>query len=125
MGWLQAGVACVALLVIGVATCGKNTVPVRSGHDDAGKAEDAACEAQRNHLVVLYSAAADSESVSENLRVEFVESLVHMVMKDCQHSPRQVASCLGQAQSAKDLESLCLLPIDDEGQAEGRQFSGG
>jgi hypothetical protein len=46
-----------------------------------------------------------------------------MVLTDCRDDVRRVAPCIERARRVADLERECLIPLDDDGQVEGRKFS--
>ena len=73
----------------------------------------AACEAQRGKVEQLYRLEAQAKEPS---RVdEAVADNTSMVMTDCARQPDKIAPCIGAAKSVADLESRCVIPLDDEG----------
>ncbi len=76
------------------------------------------CETARPKIEALYRAEAE---VKEPKRVEeAVADNTAMVLADCKKLPDRVVPCLAAAQTLADLESKCLVQLDDEG-TEGEQ----
>lgn len=64
-----------------------------------------------------------SESTGNpELDADVLEANVHMVLADCSSDPDRFAPCIRRAGSVAALERDCLIPLDDEGASEGRQF---
>lgn len=111
----------VALLVF-LGACSQGKSPVGPQYsEDGGSAS--ACESIQETVEAHYERAAIEEEVALNLRPEFVEANVHMVMVDCKANPAAVISCVNAADSAKALETDCLAPLDEAGEVEGKTFS--
>ncbi|MCA9675521.1 MAG: hypothetical protein KC464_10840 [Myxococcales bacterium] len=81
-----------------------------------GTGTAADCDGVRRHVEELYradpSGGASDEAVADN---------VAMVMSDCARDPGRVAGCAGAARTVNELETRCLVPLDDEG-SEGDRF---
>lgn len=99
--------------------CGTSTPSTTLGAED----EPVTCESMRGHVQAIYREASQSEGVAANLSSEFVSANVHMVMADCVEAPERVRTCVRDARSARQIESECLLPLDDEGTVEGQRFA--
>ncbi len=105
-----------------VASCGQSKAPARPlPHGDGGQV--ASCEPAAEKAAILYKQAAFDEGLAPNLHADFTEANVHMVMVDCRANPEAVVRCVSKATSVAQLESRCLAPLDDAGEAEGRYFS--
>ena len=111
------------LSVLALAACGQSQAPLGAPPtDDAGRV--LGCEAFADKVSNLYRGAAEAEGIATNLQSDFVTANVHMVLVDCQSAPERLTRCLDQAGSVADLETHCLLPLDEAGTVEGRHFSG-
>lgn len=85
-----------------------------------GTGSGADCAAIEPHVHDLYKAEATAGGSGENVDEEVADN-VTMVMNDCAASPDKVAPCATGAKTVAELESKCLLPLDDEG-SEGDKF---
>lgn len=95
------------------------------GDGDGGggrTAHNERCAKLSSHLEQLYAATTpkDKPELAADLRAANVE----MVMTDCREEPDRVAPCVEKATSADEIESKCLIPLDDDGKVEGRKFGG-
>ena len=45
-----------------------------------------------------------------------------MVLRDCQSAPDVVIPCVETATDVAEIESSCLIALDDDGEVESRQF---
>ena len=71
------------------------------------------CEDVKPHVEQLYRAEAQ---LREPKRVDdAVADNTAMVMTDCAKDPGKAVPCLARAGSIVELESQCLVPLDDEG----------
>lgn len=110
------------LLMVLCTACGQSQAPVApQAGDDAG--DTANCESLTRKATGLYQVAAVDEGLAPNLHTEFVEANVHMVMVDCHAQPKLVISCVASAETVADIESKCLIPLDDSGEVEALQFA--
>lgn len=93
------------------------TTGTGNGTGHATGALPAACEAIRGKLQQLYRAEAQAK---EPARVEeAMADNTAMVLADCVAQPaslrEQLAACVRGASSVVDIESRCVIPLDDEG----------
>lgn len=113
-------IACLCVFLIG---CGSNKSSQRaSNRGDGGTVSLQGCDALKAKVEGLYRKSAKSEEVSINLQSEYISANLHMVMKDCQRDAA-VLPCLQRSKSVAEIESNCLLPLDDQGNAEAKEFS--
>ncbi len=132
---LVVAVAVSSLLVVACAckSRGAGGTGAGTGTDSGtgtGTGSVADCEAVRGHVEALYRALATS-AAAEGAEAgatapsvdEAVADNVTMVMTDCAADPGRVAACAGQARDVAQLESTCLIPLDDSG-SEGDRFKG-
>ena len=75
----------------------------------SGEVVAGACDAQRDKIARLY--ASDPRTADDNTT---------MVMLECARDPR-IASCVDGVATARELESKCLAPLDEEG-SEGDEL---
>jgi hypothetical protein len=91
----------------------------RSAHPPGGGVAPA-CETLRPKLERLYRAEAE---VKEPTRIdEAVSDNTTMVLNDCARAPDRVARCVEAAASIAEIESKCVLPLDEEG-SEGLELA--
>lgn len=110
-------------MTLGACGCkskGRTTTGNKPGTDPA------ACDGVRDRVHGLYAAAApappDESPEAAKLRQQEVADNTEMVMVDCRREPARVAPCAEKAPSVQALERDCLLPLDDDGKAEGDYF---
>ena len=105
----------------------------KSGDDTLGKGHGngppptaADCDGQREPVTRLYAqsypAPPGESPEAAALRAQELQDNVAMVMADCKKDPARVVPCLQTVVSVKQLEQACLIPLDDEGNAEQQQF---
>ena len=71
------------------------------------------CESARDKVEGLYRAEA---RVKEPRRVDdAVADNTQMVLKDCNKAPARVVPCLAAAQTVAEIETKCVIPLDDDG----------
>ena len=76
------------------------------------------CDQVKPRVEALYRGEAQQK---EPARVdEAVADNTTMVMTDCARTPDRAPACITAATTVRDLESRCLIPLDDEG-TEGDQ----
>jgi hypothetical protein len=80
---------------------------------------DATCDAIKTHVEKLYRAEASGDNIDEQ-----VADNTQMVMNDCAAAPDKVARCAKGATNVADLETRCLIPLDQEG-SDGDRFGKG
>jgi len=106
------------LLVVAMFAC---ACPSKQGGPGTGSGTGArptgplpaACEAVRGKLEQLYRAEAQAKEPS---RVEeAVADNTAMVLADCAKTPDKVAACIKGASTVAELESRCVVPLDEEG----------
>jgi len=111
-----------ALTCLGCPGKSKNKPPTAG--DGAGAADP--CAALASKVEALYRAegagARPATDAGAQLADELVAANVHMVLKDCRTDPGTFVPCLSKAQSTAEIESECVVPLDDEGKVEGRAF---
>jgi len=112
--------ACLCAFALG---CGSGT---KVGHRPADDASDGGppkmnCAGAAAKVEGLYTKAAESEGIAVNLRSAYLSANVHMVRVDCDRDS-SVLPCLLRSKTVAEIESNCLLPLDDEGEAEQREF---
>jgi hypothetical protein len=76
------------------------------------------CEGAKGKLGKLYRAELEKKD-PKNVD-ELVADNTAMVLKDCKKAPDRVIPCLIAAQTVKDVETKCVVQLDDEG-TEGEQ----
>lgn len=86
------------------------------------------CDGARANVEALYRADATAAHANEpdaakaaQLIDEQTADNVAMVMTDCAADPARVAGCARAARSVAELESSCLIPLDDTG-SEGERL---
>ena len=99
-------------LALGCA-CPKKPTPPTGGGSGSGSAVATGCDSVKPKIEQLYRAEGQQR---EPKRVEeYVADNTHMVMADCAKQPDKAVPCITAAQSVSDLESKCLVPLDEEG----------
>jgi hypothetical protein len=103
-------------LALGACACkGKK----ETGGGGNGTGGNPTCEAVKAHVETLYRAEASGDNIDEQ-----VADNTQMVMNDCAAAPDKVAPCAKDAKDVADLETRCLIPLDQEG-SEGDRFTKG
>jgi hypothetical protein len=83
------------------------------GSSGGGQVELTGCEAARSKVEALYRADAQQH---EPKRVdEAVADNTAMVMAECNRLPDAFTTCISSVTSVKDLETLCMPKLDEEG----------
>jgi len=105
------------LIAIAVLGCGTSKPPAGTSAGSATGSSaggtGTACDAARAKVEQLYRAEAQAR---EPKRVdEAVADNTTMVMNDCVRAPAKVAACIAGVASVADLETRCLVALDDEG----------
>lgn len=119
------------MLVLLLSACGcKNgdksggTLGNGNGQGPAPTAAD--CDGLRDRLITLYGQAApappDETPEAGKLREQEARDNADMVVADCRRDPARIVPCVRRAADARQIEQGCVLPLDDEGNAEQRQF---
>lgn len=92
-----------------------STAPPRPAEDaaPADLGDPAACDALADRVTALYEAE----------KVEHAADNAAMILADCRTHPNRFVPCIEAAASVAALERDCVIPLDDEGTVEGRQFS--
>ena len=83
------------------------------------------CAAMAPKVEGLYRALPTDSGAGDAgiaLQADLLAANVHMVLKDCRTDPATFVPCLTKAQTVAEIESDCLVPLDDEGAGEGRAF---
>ena len=104
----------------------------RGSEAGGGSGESSAavrCAGEADRVRGIYQREApppgDGEGeVPAALARDLLEANVEMVLTDCERDPDRVLACIRRAQSVEQLEGECVIPLDDEGMAEERQFGG-
>jgi hypothetical protein len=103
------------LIVLAALGCGPSKSPAaaRPVSVSPGAPTGTACDGARAKVEQLYRAEAQAR---EPKRVdEAVTDNTTMVMNDCVQAPDRVAACLASVDTVAELESRCLVALDDEG----------
>lgn len=111
--------AILALALLGA--CSGKSKGTDTGGDGATAAD---CSPHEAKVRQLYEAEEPNADTTPALRAELVTANVHMVMSDCRKKPNTVAPCLAEAESIADIESRCVIPLDDLGEVEARELGG-
>ena len=99
-------------LLVGCACPQKPATPTGGG-SGSGSAVASTCDAVKPKIEQLYRAEGQQR---EPKRVdEYVADNTHMVMTDCAKQPDKAVACINAAQTVADVESKCLIPLDEEG----------
>jgi hypothetical protein len=77
------------------------------------------CADATANVTALYQAEAKATDQATH-DPTFVDDNVAMVMKDCAADPVKVAPCAKSAPSVAELETKCLIPLDEEGTEGGK-----
>jgi len=118
---MRTGMA-LALVLACLGCPGKSKNKPPTARDGAGAADP--CAALASKVEGLYRGASEAPTTDAGVQLanELVAANVHMVLKDCRTDPATFVPCLSKAKSTADIESECLIPLDDEGRVEGRTF---
>ncbi|HEX2689993.1 MAG TPA: hypothetical protein VHN14_25420 [Kofleriaceae bacterium] len=111
------------LIVVVLAACGGPDQPpvvATGGAMSGGAPTSTACDASRGKVAQLYRALARGGAPAR--ADEVVADNTTMVMNDCVKAPDKVTACITAATTVRELETRCLLPLDEEG-TEGDQFA--
>jgi hypothetical protein len=84
------------------------------------------CSGLAAHVRALYVAEQEPASADPDIKAlveDVLSANVDMVLTDCRDDVGRVAPCIERARRVADLERECLIPLDDDGQVEGRKFS--
>jgi len=122
--------AYLALLLLACSQGG--TAPATTGEEPNGPGKtpppaalDPRCAKVRPKVEALYQKARDpSADKDKALADDLLAANVTMVMNDCRAEPERVAPCAERAADAAELEKTCLIPLDDEGAADGDKLKG-
>lgn len=76
-----------------------------------------ACEPLRSKVLAVYE-----QHAGEGAGNVQPDDDVDMILADCRLDPGRVVPCIQQANDAAQMERDCLLPLDDQGTAEGAVF---
>jgi hypothetical protein len=116
----------VAACIAGVFACNGNKArpnPPGGNGDDGGTAvatvdpaEAAKCDALKDKVAGLYQ-----KELAEPVEGE-VDDNTHMILTDCRANPNKLVPCIEGATSVAQLERDCVIPLDDEGTVEAKQF---
>lgn len=108
----------VAALVCAIGACASCKNKNDGGGGGSGSNGGATCDGIKVHVEELYRAEATGDNIDEQ-----VADNTEMVLSDCAAQPDKVAKCAAAAKNVADLESRCLIPLDQEG-SEGDAFKG-
>jgi hypothetical protein len=121
--------AYLALLLL--AGCSQGGAPQPKGGEESGGGGptparlDPRCAKVRPHVEELYRKARDpSADKDQALADDLLAANLTMVMNDCRAEPDRVAPCAERAADAAELETTCLIPLDDEGAVDGEKLKG-
>ncbi len=116
----------VVVCAAGILACnGKKARPTPPGGNggDAGSvavvvdpAQAAKCDALKDKVAGLYQKQLTDPVDGE------VDDNTHMILTDCRTDPARFLPCIEGAASVAQLERDCVIPLDDEGTVEARQF---
>lgn len=107
------------LAVLWLAACGTPAVKPGNGSVGTSATGKPPCDAARARVEQLYRASATGNDAA---RIdEAVADNTAMVMTDCATDPDKVAACIARATSAAELESRCVIALDDEGSEGDRR----
>ncbi|MBT8495947.1 MAG: hypothetical protein KJO07_23080 [Deltaproteobacteria bacterium] len=114
--------AMAAALLVGVPGC-------PGGSDKSGGGgKTADCEQHAAKIRALYGKEDLDTGTGDDaaaLRKDLVDANVNMVLSDCRKDPARYGPCLAGASSVAEIESECLVPLDDRGEVEHRAFGAG
>lgn len=79
------------------------------------------CEQLKPKIAGIYRAAAKPGDQGAE---QAVADNTAMILRDCQTAPSKFAACIQAAPDVATLERDCVIPLDDEGRAEGNAFTG-
>ncbi len=122
-----------AYLALFLVACSQGgTSPAGTGEDPSGPGKkppapalDPRCEKVRPRVEELYQKAQGPAAAKDKaLADDLLAADVTMVMNDCRAEPARVAPCAERAADAAELEKTCLIPLDDEGAADGDALKG-
>lgn len=107
------------MAAISLGCSGKNAGPTPTGGGGGdGVQPSAACDALRESVVKLYTAAIADPVDGE------IEDAAHIIMTDCRRDPARFVPCIRGATTVAQLERDCVIPLDEEGTVEAKQFAG-
>lgn len=120
--WLL--LSALALLAVGCSNGTKKGVGEPGATIDAAPSAAARCDKQRPHVAELYKKAepADVDAKKQKRRDMERADNVNMMLTECKKNPDRFAPCIEKATSVKQLESQCVIRLDDEGRVEGTYF---
>ncbi len=105
------------MVVLAACACPQKPASQPTGGSGSGSGSSApvasACDGVKAKVEQLYRAEGQQR---EPKRVEeYVADNTHMVMADCAKQPDKAVPCITAAQTVPDLETKCLIPLDEEG----------
>lgn len=110
------------LIVVALLACGSSP-PQGPGAPGGGSASSAEprtpCDAVRARVEQLYRSGARDRAPARI--AELVADNTAMVMNDCRKAPDKTTACITAATSAAELETRCLIALDDEGSEGDRR----
>ncbi len=127
---LLAGLLAVAVAIAACACKQGNKAPAGPQDSDdaaATSGDTAACDAVRPAVEALYQKELvdpASDAAKQEVARQAVEDNTDMVMNDCRTAPGRFAPCLKAAVSVQQMERDCVIPLDDAGRVEGKEFGG-
>ncbi|HTJ47295.1 MAG TPA: hypothetical protein VL463_34585 [Kofleriaceae bacterium] len=101
----------IACALVFVVACGGGGV--KPPPPPMGSAGDSCAGVDASARALYEAEAKATDQLSKN--PSFVDDNVAMVVKDCAKDPARVAVCTKAAKSVAQLESDCLVPLDEEG----------
>jgi len=94
-----------------------------SGTDGDGVIHSTApqCQSIRDKVRSMYQRAQreSDPDMDRPLSEDLLAANVTMVMNDCEAQPDRVVPCVDRAGGAAEIESDCLIPLDEEGAVDG------
>lgn len=100
------------LVLLVACACPQKPATTGTG-SGSGSAVAGTCDGVKAKVEQLYRTEGQQR---EPKRVdEYVADNTHMVMADCAKQPDKAVPCITAAQTVPDLESKCLIPLDEEG----------
>lgn len=117
----------VVLIALAAPLAGCKRGATGGGSGESSAALRCAAEADRIRAIYRREPARPGETEDERspeLARDLLESNVEMVLADCETDPDRIVACIRRAESVTELEGECVIPLDDEGMVEQRQFGG-